>query len=144
MGSNLKKVSNRILIVALMVLALMVMQGCVVFLTSVATVVKMRGDKHSTTTVLVKKDPSAVYTAMKRILERKTDVEVLKIQEEDLLIEVSRGEAHASAKAVDYGSGLTQLIVTADTGKGDRSDEDLALDVVKQICDELGVEYKVL
>ncbi len=33
---------------------------------------------------------------------------------------------------------------SADAGKGNLSDEDLALKVVKQICDELGVEYKVV
>ena len=33
---------------------------------------------------------------------------------------------------------------TADAGKGDLSDEDLALNVVKQICEELGVKYKVI
>jgi hypothetical protein len=36
------------------------------------------------------------------------------------------------------------LIVTADAGKGNLSDEDLALNVVKQICKELGVKYKVI
>ncbi len=60
------------------------------------------------------------------------------------MIEAVRGEAKATAKAAPYGSGLTQLIVTADAGKGDQSDEDLALNVVKQICEELKVAYKVV
>ena len=59
-------------------------------------------------------------------------------------MEVVRGEVQASAQVTDYGSGLSQLTVTADAGESDRSNEDLALDGTRQICDELGVEYKVV
>ena len=144
MGNRVKKSGKRIAIVVFIVAASMLLQGCVVFLSSVATVVMMRGDKHHTTTVMVKKDPTAVYAAMIRIVERRSDIEILSKEEDTYFMEVSRGEAHATAKATDYGSGLTQLIVTADAGKGDQSDEALALNVVKQVCDELGVAYKVI
>lgn len=122
----------------------MSLHGCVVFLTSVATVVRMKSSNHYTTTVLVKKPPAAVYAAMEQILERRPDVDVVRRDADAYLIEVVREEANATAKATDYGSGLTQLTVTADAGEGDRTDEDLALDVTRQICDELGVDYKVL
>ena len=131
-------------VVVLIISTAMLIQGCVVFLTSVATVVNMRGNKHHTATVLVKKSPATVYAAMNKILDIKTDVEVLKRDEQKNLIEASHGENRATVKAVDYDSGLTQIIVTADAGEEGRSDEDLAFDVVKLIVDELGVDYRVI
>jgi hypothetical protein len=38
---------------------------------------------------------------------------------------------------------VTQLIVTSDS-QTDLSDADMALKVVKQVCDELGIDYKVV
>lgn len=139
-----KKSGKRMLTVMSIFAASMILQGCVVFLSSVATVVMMRGDKHHTTTVLVKKDPTTVYAAMIRIIERRSDIKILSKEDEKHFIEVSRGDARATAKATDYGSGLTQLMVTADAGKSDQTDEALALNVVTQVCDELGVAYKLI
>jgi hypothetical protein len=144
MNSKTTKRRHKISVIAFLLSATIFLQGCVVFLTTVATVVRMRSSNHVTTTVLIKKEPDVVYAAMIQILERKPDVKVIKKEDASYLIEAARGEAKASAKATSYGSGLTQLIVTADAGKGDQSDEDLALNVVKQICEELKVGYKVV
>ncbi len=135
---------HKLSVVALLVLSAIFLQGCVVVLSSVATLVYMRSNNHLTTTVLIKKAPDAVYAAMIQIIERTPDIKTIKKKDKDYLIEASRGDDKVTAKATPYGSGLTQLIVTADAGKGDRSDEDLALNVVKQICKELGVKYKVI
>ncbi len=135
---------HKLSVVALLVVTAIFLQGCVVFLSSVATVVYMRSNNHLTTTVLIKKTPDATYAAMNQIIEKTPDIKIINKEDKKYLIEASRGENKVTAKATPYGSGLTQLIVTADAGKGDLSDEDLALKVVKQICEELGVEYKVI
>ena len=114
MNTNITKQKYRIPVVIFLLMVTIILQGCVLFLSSVATVVYMRSSKHTTTTVLIKKEPDVVYAAMIRIIERKPDVQVLKKENENYLIEAARGEAKASAKATSYGSGLTQLIVTAD------------------------------
>ena len=144
MISKITKRMHKLSVVIFLLVVTIMLQGCVLFLSSVATVVYMRSSKHTTTTVLIKKEPDVVYAAMIRIIERKPDVQVLKKEDENYLIEAARGEAKASAKATSYGSGLTQLIVTADAGKGNQSDEDLSLNVVKQICEELEVGYKIV
>ena len=144
MNSNTTHRMYKLSGVAFLLVTAIILQGCVVFLSSVATVVYMRSKNHLTTTVLIKKAPDAVYTAMNQIIERTPDIKIIKKKDKDYLIEASRGDDKVTAKATPYGSGLTQLIVTADAGKGDRSDEDLALNVVKQICKELGVKYKVI
>jgi hypothetical protein len=123
--------------------AVFFLQGCVVFLTSVATVVKMRSSNHFTTTVLVKKDPTEVYTAMLRVVDQKRDVEIVSQDNDAYLIEAKRGELHVTAKASEFDSSITQLMVTSDAGESDQTDEDLALNVVQLICDELGVKYKL-
>ena len=144
MNSNTIHRMHKLSVVAFLLVTAIILQGCVVFLSSVATVVYMRSNNHLTTTVLIKKAPDAVYAAMIQIIERTPDIKTIKKKDKDYLIEASRGDDKATAKATPYGSGLTQLIVTADAGKGDRSDEDLALNMVRQICEELGVEYKVI
>lgn len=122
------------------------LQGCVLFLSSVAaTVVYMRSKNHLTTTVLIKRSPAEVYAAMNKILDRSPDVKVLNREDKKYLIEASRGTDKVTAKATLFGSsGLTQLMVTADAGEEGKSDEDLALRVVKRVCDELGVKYKIV
>ena len=144
MNSNTTHRQLKLSVAALLVLTAIFLQGCVVVLSSVATLVYMRSNNHLTTAVLIKKAPDAVYTAMNQIIERAPDIKIIKKVDKIYLIEASRGENKVTAKATPYGSGLTQLIVTADAGKGDLSDEDLALNVVRQICEELGVKYKVI
>ncbi len=126
-----------------LLIALFALQGCVVFLTTVATVVKMRSSNHFTTTVLVKRAPADVYAAMLRVVERKSDVEIVSKDVDTYLLEATRGERHVTAKATAFNSGMTQLMITSDAGKSDRADEDLAFDAVRQICEELGVKYKL-
>jgi len=144
MISNTTHRQHKLSVAALLVLTAIYLQGCVVVLSSVAAVVYMRSNNHLTTTVLIKKTPDATYTAMNQIIERTPDIKIINKEDKKYLIEASRGENKVTAKATPYGSGLTQLIVTADAGKGDLSDEDLALKVVRQVCEELGVEYKII
>jgi hypothetical protein len=60
----------------------MLLQGCVVLLSSAATVVLMRDNEHHATVVLANKDTSAVYAAMIRIVERKSAISALSKEED--------------------------------------------------------------
>jgi hypothetical protein len=60
----------------------MLLQGCVVLLSSAATVAMMRGDEHHATAVLVNKGTTAVYAAMIRIVERKSAISALSKEED--------------------------------------------------------------
>ena len=77
MNCNTTKRMHKISVVAFLLAVTIILQGCVVFLTSVATVVMMRSRNHITTTVLIKKEPDVVYAAMMRAIERKPNVEVI-------------------------------------------------------------------
>lgn len=123
---------------------LLVLQGCVVFLSSVATVIYMKSSNHLTTTVLIKEDPQTVFLAMNKVLQDNPDIIVGNKDDNNLLIEASRRSNKVTAKATRFGSGITQLIVTADAGEKGQTDEGLALKVVDLVCKELGVEYEVV
>ena len=144
MNSNTIHRMHKLSVVASLLVTAIILQGCVVFLSSLSTVVYMRSNNNLTTAVLIKKAPDAVYTAMNQIIERAPDIKIIKKVDKIYLIEASRGKNKVTAKATSYGTGLTQLMVMADVGKGDLSNEDLALNVVRQICEELGVKYKVI
>ncbi len=90
-----------------------------------------------------KNNAAKVYTAMLRVVDQKKDVEIVSQDNDAYLIEAKRGELHVTAKASEFDSGITQLMVTSDAGESDQADEDLALNVVQLICDELGVKYRL-
>jgi hypothetical protein len=128
---------------AALIMVSLLLQGCIIFLSSVATVVMMKGEDHHTTTVLVKKSPAEVYAAMTRIIAQRPEIEVKRQDDESYLIEAAASRGNVTAKATAHSSDVTQLIVTSDS-QTDLSDADLALNVVKQICDELAIDYKVV
>lgn len=123
---------------------LLVLQGCVVFLSSVATVIYMKSSSHLTTAVLIKENPQNVFLAMNKVLQDNPDIIVGNKDDNNLLIEASRGSNKVTAKATRFSSGITQMIVTADAGEKGQTDEGLALKVVELVCKELGVEYEVV
>lgn len=128
---------------AALIMVPLLLQGCIVFLSSVATVIMMKGEEHHTTTVLVKKTPSEVYAAMTRIIAQRPEIDVKRKDDQTFLIEAAGKNGNVTAKATAHNADVTQLIVTSDS-QTDLSDADLALNVVKQICDELGIDYKVV
>jgi hypothetical protein len=130
-------------IIALLVFVSLSLQGCIIFLSSVATVIMMKGEEHHTTTVLVRKTPAEVYAAMTRIIAQRPEIDVKRKDDQTFLIEAAGSNGNVTAKATAHNADVTQLIVTSDS-QTDLSDADLALNVVKQICDELGIDYKVV
>ena len=130
--------------VLLIIMTFLLLQGCVVFLSSVATVMYMKSSNHLTTTVLISEDPQTVYSAMTKVLQDNPDIKVENRDDDGFLIEASRGLNKVTAKATRFDSGLTQMIVTADAGEKGQTGEGLALKVVDLVCKELGVEYEVV
>lgn len=108
------------------------------------TVVYVVSTMEYTATVEVKAKPADVYAAMLRILQRRTDVEVVKRDDAKYLLEIRKGKNKATAQVSLAESGLTQLKVTAKEGETEASHQDLAYRIVTQVCDELKVKYTVV
>ncbi len=119
-----------------------VMTGCVGFWTVVGTAVYMKSNKHETVTVQLKSEPAEIYTAMLRAAE-KNNVEIKKTNESKFLIEGAKDNRFASVYVKDVGKGIRQLIVTVDADDEQKSREELALEIVNNICAEVGEKCEV-
>lgn len=131
------------LMTALTVLA-SVLPGCITAAVTTA-VIMVSGTAQYTAKVEVKAPPEKVYAAMVRILERRTDVKTDKRDDAKLQLEFSKGKNRASAEVAKLAGGdVSELKVTARENETDVSHKDLALKIVEQVCDELGVKYEVV
>ena len=114
-----------------------VASGCVGFWTVVCTAVYMKSRKHHTVTVQLKSEPVKIYAAMLRATE-KNKVEVKKADESKFLIEGVKGNRFASVYVETLGKGISQLIVTVDAGEENKPEEEIAFEIVKNVCTEVG------
>ena len=85
-----------------------------------------------------------VYAATIQVLESEPDITITQIQGEAHLIEAMLAGSEATIKVAAYGPKLTQLIITADADGSDSSIKDVALTVVRRICEKLDVSYKLI
>ena len=115
--------------------------GCVA---AIPVVIYYEAEKHYTATVQVDAKAADVYNTAVRLIGEKPDVKIKKKDDAKFLVEIERGKQYASIKAVSHNGNKTQLVVTADASKKKEEDKELALRIVKDICDELGVKYKVV
>jgi hypothetical protein len=131
-------------LMAALVFSAVVLPGCITAAVTTA-VIMVAGTAQYTAKVEVKAPPDRVYAAMLRILERRTDVTVDKRDDAKFQLEVSKGKNKASAQVAKLTAGdLSELKVTARENETDMSHKELALKIVQQVCDELGVKYEVV
>ena len=114
-----------------------VVSGCVGFWTVVGTMVYMNTDKHQTVTVQLKSKPDKVYAAMLRVAE-KNHIDIKKADETKFMVEGTKDIRSASVYVEDVGNGLSQLIVTVDVDVKKKERQKLALEIVNNICSEIG------
>jgi len=123
---------------------LLVSAGGCITAAMTATVLYVVSTLQYTATAEVTAKPADVYGAMLRILERRSDVTITKRDDAKRLLEIEKGKNKATAEVSVTEGGLTQLKVTAKEGETGASHEELALRIVTQVCDELGVTYTVV
>lgn len=119
------------------------MAGCITAAVT-ATVVYVASTMGYTATVEVQAKPADVYAAMLRILQRRPDVEIVKRDDTNNALEIRKGKNRATAQVSATEGGMALLKVTAQEGQTEDSHKDLSLRIVTQVCDELGVTYRVV
>ena len=129
-------------VLSLIICMLLLTQGCIIFLSTVGTIISMRSSKYHTVTVQIDRTPEEIYNAMIRIVARSADV-ASQSYSDRYLVEAARGQNRVIGEAIALSDDLSQLIITVDAKDPDSTDEDLALNVVKQICAELDVGCKM-
>jgi hypothetical protein len=123
---------------------LALLQGCVVFLSTTAMIMRMDGRDYFTSTVLIQKESSAVHMATVQVIKDIPEIRILEKNDKEYRIEVTVFDTEeATIQATQYSSRLTQLILTANAGEGDEVVKSKLMYMVGKICDELGVTYKL-
>jgi len=124
-----------------LVSTLLALAGC--FAAIPAAVVYYEDDHRYTATADVEASAASVYAAAERVVIADDSLKFTKRDEKSLLLEADKGSQFVSIKAAALPEGKTRLVVMADKDvKG--ADQTLAVDLVKRICDSLGVTYTLV
>ncbi|NOZ23759.1 MAG: hypothetical protein GXP25_22000 [Planctomycetes bacterium] len=115
--------------------------GCAAVVVSKVLLSHSHTESVDSATVQVAKSADEVYAAEVRVIEGRSDLKIVKRDLSDHMVEAVRGKDRIRVDASPLGSGSTGLVVTASADGKWKGKGDLALDLEKQICDELGVEY---
>jgi hypothetical protein len=140
--ARVQRAARRFMWLAVCVL-LASMAGCITAAVT-ATVVYVASTMQHTATVEVEAEPADVYAAMLRILQRRPDVEIVKRDDANHALEIRKGKNKATAQVSATEEGMALLKVTAQEGETEASHKDLSLNIVTQVCEELGVQYRVV
>jgi hypothetical protein len=121
--------------------ALTALAGCVA---AIPAAVVYYEDKHRyTATADVEASAANVYAAAQRVVRADASMDITKEDDKGLLLEAKKASQFVSIKAAALPDGKTRLVVVADKeAKG--ADQTLAVDLVKRICDSLGVTYTLV
>lgn len=111
--------------------------------TSTGLVIYTKGASQHTARVQLALPPNDVYSGMLAIVGRMPELTVVNQDDRKFFLEVVNGKWRLSGQATDLGRGETLLFVWADAGSSGQSGRELALDAVKLLCTELGVECSV-
>jgi hypothetical protein len=123
------------------VTALIALAGCVAAIP--AAIVYYEDEHRYTATADVDASAANVYAAAGRVVNADASLDITKKDDKGLLLEAKKGSQFVSIKAAAVPSGKTRLVVMADKDvKG--ADQTLAVDLVKRICDSLGVTYTLI
>ena len=142
-----QKVENRdswmVRSVAALVLvsALIFLAGC--FAAIPVAVVYYEDDHRYTATADVEASAAKVYAAAQHVVDADASLKVTKQDDKSMLLEADKGGQFVSIKAAALPDGKTRLVILADKeAKG--ADKTLAVDLVKRICESLGVTYTLV
>lgn len=117
---------------------IMVSSGCLGFWTLVGTTVYLKTHQHETATVHLKSSADDIFQAMLRVVE-KQNAEIIKADESKHLIEAKKEDGRfASVYVQEVKSDLRQMIVTVDRNIDQYTKEETALQIVNNVCAELG------
>jgi len=109
-----------------------------------ATIIYTRGAKKHTAAVQIPVAAAEVFSTVVRLLDEKPDVTIDSRNDKAFLVEVSRGTRSLTGQVTTLGADHSLLYIWADAGESGLTGEAIALSVLEQICDELGVDYELI
>jgi len=143
-GQKFEKWQERMLpsvAAVVLVSALISLAGC--FAAIPVAVVYYEDDHRYTATADVEASAANVYAAAQRVVGADAGLKITKQDDKSMLLEADKGGQFVSIKATALPDGKTRLVILADKeAKG--ADKTLAVDLVKRICESLGVTYTLV
>lgn len=109
-----------------------------------ATVVYTTGAKRHTAAVQIPVAAPEVFDTFFLLLANRPGVNVDNRNDKAYLMEVSKGSRSLTGQVTGLGANRSLLYVWADAGESGLTGEELAISIVEQVCDELGVEYELV
>jgi hypothetical protein len=95
--------------------------------------------------VELKATPEAIYQKAMDIAKKTPDVSIIKQDDKKLTLEFSKGDRTATLKIKAKKDGFSLLTIESKKTKGDEEKTpNLVLGSVTKICDEMGIQYKVV
>lgn len=137
MGFLRQPLTGWLAVVAAVMLSLV---GCGLF--SAGEVVYTRGARQHTATAELAVPPQEVYDAMVRITENTPGWKVIDKNPTRRMVEAEEGGKSVAGQATELGSNSTLLFIWADAGDSGQTGQDLALEAMRDICNELDVKCK--
>jgi len=100
---------------------------------------------HDIAEVELKATPEAIYQNAINIAKKTPDVKIVKQDDKKMTLEFSKGERDATLKIKAKKDGFTLLTIESKKTKdNEEKTPNLVLESVKKICDEMGVQYKLV
>jgi hypothetical protein len=124
-----------------LVSALVALAGC--FAAIPVAVVYYEDEHRYTATADVEASAASVYAAAERVIVADASLKITKRDDKGLQLEASKGSQFVSIKAAAMPDDKTRLVVMADKN-AKAADQTLAVDLVKHICESLGVTYTLV
>lgn len=128
------------LLILVVIVHLMLLQGCVVFLSTVAMITRVDGTNSFTATMLVPKTTTSVYDAISQLIEQSPEAFITATLPQTYRIEALIMDTETLIKATPYGSRLTQLLLTMEAGHDDVEVKEYALLLFENTCKNLGAK----
>jgi hypothetical protein len=112
--------------------------------TSAAGAVYTAGAQRDTVSARLPKSPAQVYSGINKLIAEEPGAEVTHRNDRTYMVEVSWSGRSMAVQAQDLGPSETLLFMWVDGGDTGLTGEEVATSVLRALCDNLGVEYKLV
>ena len=126
------------------VAAAMLASGCLATAATVGVIHITRSLGGETATVEVEATPRQVYDATVRVVNSDPAVTLVSKNDAGMTLSASRGDETASASVASLGANRAKLTVTGRSPGGREASASLARRAATRVCQELGVQYKIV
>jgi len=103
----------------------------------------VEGDEYILT-AQIDRDADEIFNTALRLLQAKPDVKITRQWERNRRIDANRGLDTFSLKVTPVGQNKSQVVLAVRAGDSDLSHEELAKSAMKTLCDDLGVQYRIV